>query len=335
MLTIVPYCAIPKGVIAHVQSDPKAADGTNQPPPVGMAQPFVQSSDSRLSGYNRAPTLTELSERIFGSDPIRLYAVAYGVQSLTVTVNNIPQDTFIFGAATGGNHLPGDYELTEQFGDWQSWKSFWDDPQQGAGAYPVTVTGTDSNGLQTTVSFTIYRDLSVPSFSNVVPFLSGYSSTNPYFSFVLHDALPCDPSQALPGSSPWCVASVSYTYDDLSALSNPLSANWHVIQGLYYDQSGTLHGSPIALDSTGQSLRISGNLGSDWDNLLDGPVQVTFGVFDCAGQFASVTLSTVKDTTIPQISVIQPQSGNLYGMTPPDYNIFGRDIGRVEFYPAL
>ena len=313
---------MPKRIAVHVQGGPNAATTTNQPPPVGMAQPFVQSSDSRLPGYNRAPTFNELSERIFGSNPMQLDAVAYGVQSLTVTVNNNPQNTFAFGAATGGNHLPGDYELSEQFGDWQDWKAFWAEPQQGEGAYPLTVTGTDPNDLQTTVSFTIYRDFSVPSFSNVVPFLPGYSNTNPYFSFIVHDALPCDPSQALPGASPWCVASVSYTYDDLSALSNPLDARWHLIQGLYYDQSGNLQGSSVALDGTGQSATMSGNLGSDWNNLLDGPVNISFGVFDCGGQFASVVLSTVKDTTVPQISVIQPQDGNLFGVTPPDYNIY-------------
>ncbi len=60
---------------------------------------------------------------------------------------------------------------------------------------------------------------------------------------------------------------------------------------------------------------------SGWDNLLDGDLTITTFVDDKAGNIASASVSVIKDTDPPIITIINPSENEVFGTDAPPFEI--------------
>ena len=60
---------------------------------------------------------------------------------------------------------------------------------------------------------------------------------------------------------------------------------------------------------------------TEWDNIGNGTVSITFYIIDKAGNTNSSTVIVRKDINIPEITILSPIPDEMFGNNPPDFNI--------------
>ncbi|MFX1329109.1 MAG: NosD domain-containing protein [Promethearchaeota archaeon] len=87
----------------------------------------------------------------------------------------------------------------------------------------------------------------------------------------------------------------------------------HSIQEMWYSIDGGL---------TNTSFTGNQSISQDlWDAISDGIVIITFYANDTAGNLNSTSVSIVKDSISPSITILSPSNNDIYGIAPPKFEL--------------
>lgn len=99
-----------------------------------------------------------------------------------------------------------------------------------------------------------------------------------------------------------------------------LDSMWYSIDG------GITNTTFLHNDTIDQSL---------WDNTLDGIITIIFFANDTAGNQNSSSVSVIKDTIAPLITIMLPTTNQIFGETPPDFQLSITEANLVAIWYTI